>query len=253
MYEEGWVSDESGFDFIERFRRVLFDPTSSPEEQREAARILVQIGTDDAVDALHWFMEHGESDLAFDIRLALREIEAQSIEGEPDWDTQNRLLEHIVTHAEGLFTILGRDIDRHTWIDALAESLYREGHDIIEGARALLRYNNHAIELLPLDLIVDGLAMVYFWTTEDNLNYIAWNDSTNLLAPNEEHFEEEGPLDPLDECYTRLRTADLFMGVLLNVSGDRLTYDVIYNNFYRRPFPHVEYILSVPPQQRRRQ
>jgi len=68
MYEEGWISDESGFDFIERFRRVLFDPTSSPEEQREAARILVQIGTDDAVDALHWFMEHGESTLAFDIR-----------------------------------------------------------------------------------------------------------------------------------------------------------------------------------------
>nr|WP_290668052.1 hypothetical protein [Ardenticatena sp.] len=249
MYEDGWVSDESGFDFVERFRRVLFDPTSSPEEQREAARILVQIGTDDAVDALHWFIEHGESDLAFDIQLALREIESQSIEGEPDWETQNRLFEHIVSHAQGLFTILGHGTDRYTWIDALAESLSLEGHDIIEGARAILRYNNHPIELLPIDLIVDGLAMVYFWTLEDDLNAITWYRENGLMLPDE---ADEGPMDPLDECYTRLRTADLFMGVLLNVSGNHLTFDVVYNNFYRRPFPHVEYILSVPPHQRRR-
>lgn len=255
MYEEGWVSDESGFDFVERFRRVLLDPTSSPEEQREAARILMQIGSAEAVDALRWFAEHGEPDLAFDVRLALKEMQIYAIEGEPDWDTQNLLMEEIINEAEALFAILGRGVNRETWIDALAERLYREGHDIIEGARAMMRYNTHVIELLPIDMIVDGLLVVHFWTAEDSLNALSLGNQPPRLFTEEydEADDPDVPIDPLDECYARVRTADFFVGLLLDVSGDQLTSDFVFNNFYRRTFPYVEYILSIPKGKRRRQ
>lgn len=228
---DDWLVDDPA-EMVAVLRAVLADTGRTKDEKLEALTMLANLADDEALDVLRWYRKHADTGLELDAHLAV--IEAESLRTVPPIDLwSDDLLDLVIDEAELLFDQLGPDASLETWRYELARSLRVEGVEVNEAARALLKYGDQLIEIAPIDLIVDGQALISIWCSErENRRLVGWMEGQTY--------------EPFDFFYSWLRTANLPWGVLLDVTSDQLNWDVAGNLDRHQFSTKVEHILAMP-------
>lgn len=233
---EDWILDDSA-EMAAMLREVLADSTRSEDEKLEALTMLANLADDEAVRVLRWYSHHADTGFELVAQLAL--IEAEQLRSAPSpapWDAE--LVEFVIDIGDELYNSLGTTASLATWRATLAGILREAGFHTHADARALLKYKGQLVEIAPLDLIVEGEALVSIWTDEREARRLdAWT--------------EEEVYEPFDYFYSWLRTANLRWGILLDVTPPRpsgVTWDVVGNSERNASPTKLEHILAIPPQ-----
>ncbi|MDQ7030371.1 MAG: GxxExxY protein [Ardenticatenia bacterium] len=231
---EEWCVDDPA-EIVLMLQAILADGRRSYAEKLEALTMLANLADDDAVNVLRWYAGSPDPGLEVVAQLALIEANGQFLEMPPPWDeTTDETINLIVQATDELYELLGPDASHDLWCRELAGRLRAAGLTVHTKARALLKYGGQLVEMVPIDLIVNGSVMVDIWTEQDELNFLSESD---------EHY------DALDLFFARLRTANLPVGIHLDVVGPIPTWEIIENSELHLPLARVEHILAIPTQQ----
>lgn len=229
-YDDWLVEDPA--EMVALLRIVLADSERTTDEKREALTMLANLADDEALDVLRWYRHNADTGLELDAHLAV--MEAESLRTVPPIDLwSDDVLDLIIDEAELLFDQLGPNASLETWRRELAAGIRVEGIAAYEGARALLKYGDQLIEIAPVDLVVDGQALVSIWTEErENRRLVGWMEGQTY--------------EPFDFFYSWLRTANLPWGIVLDVTSDALDWDVAGNLDRHQFSTKVEHVLAMP-------
>ncbi|GEM_PF-6554894 len=230
---EDWLIDDPA-EIVLMLRAILADGRRSYAEKLEALTMLANLADEEAVNVLRWYADSPDPGLEVVAKLALIEAEGQFLEVPALLDeTTDEIVQTILEAADELYALLGPGSSHATWCRELAARLRAAGLTVHTGARALLKYGGQLVEMVPIDLIVDGAIMVDIWTDQDEAEFIDQFD---------EHY------DALDLFFARLRTANLPVGIYLDVVGPLPTWEIVENPELHLPLARVEHILAIPPQ-----
>ncbi|HYN89000.1 MAG TPA: GxxExxY protein [Ardenticatenaceae bacterium] len=228
-YDE-WQSDDTT-EMVAQMRAILADPGRTSEEKLKALITLAHLADDEALDVLRWYRERADPGMEFYAELALSEAEFFAEEPDEDgWDEE--LVDAVLRVADAVHAELGSEQGRADYRVALARGLRRESVRADEGPRALIKYGGQAIEIAALDLIVEGSLLVGIWTRDDEakrLDASVGGDS----------------YEPADRFYADLRASNLPWGLLVDMSGTLVSWDVVQNVDVDHGSPKVEYILAL--------
>ncbi|MDQ4078338.1 MAG: hypothetical protein M3220_19085 [Chloroflexota bacterium] len=226
------VEDSDPAEMIRQMRTVLADRKRSHEEKIEALTLLTNLADDASIAVLRWYSEHADPGMEVPSMLAL--IEADRLNRPPSFEPwHEELLEKIHQVSEELST---RSIspDRREFRETLVRTLREDHWQVEEGGQALLKYDGQLVDMVPVELVVNGQVMIGFWDRTDEEE--AWAAV---------EFEEE-IIDPFDRFYAALRTANLPWGIQVDISSHGILTDIVQNMELDRGRPKVEYILSMP-------
>ena len=233
---EDWLVDDPT-ELVLMLKAILADSRRSYEDKLEALTMLANLADEDAISVLRWYVRRPDPGLEMIAQLALIEAEGRFFETPLTWDEETEdAIGLVLQVADDLYEVLGPHASHTTWRQELARALRAAGLTVHENARALLKYGGQVVEIVPVDLIVEGTVLVNVWTEEDEARFLE-----------EEDIEE---YDALDIFYTRLRTANLPVGVHLDLAGPFVTWEIIENPELDMTIPRVEHILAIPPQNR---
>lgn len=227
-----WLIDDSA-EMVAQMRAVLADPRKTLDEKLEALTLLANLADEDALNVLRWYREHADRGLELYAELAL--AEAESLAAEPFADEwEDEMMDLVLAVADGAHAALGAEASHDEYRAAIARALRSEALRIDEGARALVKYSGQAIEITPLDLIVEGTLLVGVWAQDDEEQRV-------------EDAEVGDEYEPTDRFYAALRASNLPWGLLLDVAGSMVSWDLLQNLDVDRGSPKVEYVLALNP------
>lgn len=225
-----WLIDDSA-EMVAQMRAVLADPRKTVDEKLEALTMLANLADEDALNVLRWYREHADPGLELYAELAL--AEAEYLAAEPFAETwEEEMVDLVLQVADGIHAALGSDATHDEYRAALARALRREALRVDEGARALLKYGGQVIDITSLDLIVEGVLLVGIWAADDEEQRL-------------EDLEVGDDHEPTDRFYATLRASNLSWGLLLDVAGSVVSWDLLQNLDVDRGTPKVEYVLAL--------
>lgn len=231
---EDWLVDDPA-ELVPTLKAILADGGRSYDDKLEALTLLANLADEEAIGVLRWYVRRPDPGLELVAQLALIEAEGCLCETPTPWnDEVEEAISRILQAADDLYEVLGPQASHDTWCRELACTLRAAGLSVHRNARALLKYGGQVVEIVPIDLIVEGSILVNVWTEEDEMRFI------------EEAADEE--YDALDIFFARLRTAHLPVGVHLDLAGPFATWEVVENPELNMGIPRVEHILAIPPQ-----
>ncbi|HBY92521.1 MAG: GxxExxY protein [Ardenticatenaceae bacterium] len=225
-----WLIDDSA-EMVAQMRAVLADPHKTVDEKLEALTLLANLADEDALHVLQWYREHADPGLELYAELALAEAEALAAEPFAD-NWEDEIMDLVLHVADGVHAGLGPDAGHGEYCRALARGLRSEALRVDEGARALVKYSGQAIEITSLDLIVEGTLLVGVWASDDEEQRV-------------EDAEAGDDYEPSDRFYAALRASNLPWGLLLDVAGSLISWDLLQNLDVDRGSPKIEYILTL--------
>ncbi len=226
-----WVVEDSDpAEMIQRMRRVLSDRKRSQEDKIEALSVLTNMADEASIAVLRWYNEHADPGMEVLSMLAL--MEADRLNQPPRFEPWHEELLETIHEVSEVLALGGSAPNKAHFQQTLARRLQDEGWLIEEHGHALLKYDGQLVDLIAVEMVVNGQVLIGFWDR---------GDEEDILA--EYEFDEE-PIDPFDHFYAMLRTANLPWGIQVDISGQGVLTDIVENIELDRGRPKVEYILS---------
>jgi hypothetical protein len=230
MNFEDWLEGDS-VEMVAQMRAILADPYKSNDEKLEALTLLANLADEEALEVLRWYRLAPDAGLELYAELALAEAEYLASEPQTN-DWEDEVVDLVLQVADGVHAAMGGNADRLAYQESLVRALQAEGVRVDEGARALVKYDGQLIELAALDMVLEGKLLVGIWGQDD--------ESQRLDEAEEGEF-----YDPADRFYADLRASNLSWGLLLDMTGSVVTWELLQNMDKDRGVPTVEYILTL--------
>lgn len=225
-----WVEDDAT-EMVAHMRAILADPRKSADEKLEALTLLANLADDEALAVLRWYRSAPDRGMEIYAELALAEAEYLAADPQTaEWE--DAIVDLVLQVADGVHAAMGGNNPRTSYRDALARALRAESMRVDEGARALVKYDGQLIEIATLDLVLEGTLLVGLWGDDDEAQRLTEAESG-------EYFE------PTDRFYADLRASNLAWGLLLDMAGSVVTWELLQNLDKDRGMPKVEYILAL--------